>query len=77
MSDLGIDRDTALRVALAARILPGVGLPTLLTVLDDRLGRPLSLDKLTRITVTDLKTGLGSLDGEEDGEGDNKDIYND
>ena len=68
MSDLGIDRDTALRVALAARILPGVGLPTLLTVLDDRLGRPLSLDKLTRITVTDLKTGLGSLDGEEDGE---------
>ena len=68
MSDLGIDRDTALRVALAARILPGVGLPTLLSVLDERLGRPLTLDTLTKITVTDLKTGLGSLDGEEDGE---------
>jgi nitrogen fixation protein NifX len=68
MSDLGIDRDTALRVALAARILPGVGLPTLLSILDDRLGRPLDTEKLTRITVTDLKTGLGSLDGEEDGE---------
>jgi nitrogen fixation protein NifX len=32
------------------------------------LGRPLNLGSLTRITVTDLKTGLGSLDGEEDGE---------
>lgn len=68
MSDLGLDRDTALRIALAARVLPGVELPTLLAVLDDRLGRPLSVDSLSRITVTDLKTGLGSLDGEEDGE---------
>jgi len=63
-----LDRDTALRVALATRILPGVEVATLLSILDERLGRPLSLDKLSRITVTDLKTGLGSLDGEEDGE---------
>jgi nitrogen fixation protein NifX len=68
MSDIAIDRDTALRIALAARILPGVEVATLLSVLDDCLGQPLGLDSLSRITVTDLKTGLGSLDGEEDGE---------
>ncbi len=68
MNTPAIDRDTALRVALAARTLPGVDVATLLEILDDRLGRPLTLTSLSRITVTDLKTGLGSLDGEEDGE---------
>jgi nitrogen fixation protein NifX len=68
MSDLSIDRDTALRVALAARIMPDVEVGTLLGVLNDRLGSPLTLESLTRITVTDLKTGLGSLGGEEDDE---------
>jgi nitrogen fixation protein NifX len=68
MNDLNIDKDTALRIALAARAMPDVELPTLLEVLDDRLGRPLNLAALARITVTDLKTGLGSADGEEDGE---------
>lgn len=68
MSDLNIDKDTALRIALAARAMPNTDLRTLLGVLDDRLGRPLNLAALARITVTDLKTGLGSADGEEDGE---------
>lgn len=63
-----LDRDTALRIALAARSLPDVDLGSLIAVLDERLGTPLSLEKLSRITVTDLKTGIGSLDGEEDGE---------
>jgi nitrogen fixation protein NifX len=65
---MNIDRDTALRIALAARALPDVDLPTLIGILDERLGTPLDLEKLSRITVTDLKTGIGSLDGEEDGE---------
>lgn len=68
MSGLNIDRDTALRIALAARSMPDIDLPSLIEVLNDRLGPPLDLQKLSRITVTDLKTGLGSLDGEEDGE---------
>lgn len=68
MTQAAIDRDTALRIALAARIMPDVDLPTLIGVLNDRLGAPLNLEKLSRITVTDLKTGIGSLDGEEDGE---------
>lgn len=68
MSISNIDRDTALRIALAARTMPDVDLPTLIGVLNDRLDPPLNLEKLARITVTDLKTGIGSLDGEEDGE---------
>ncbi len=68
MTEMNIDRDTALRIALAARTLPDVDLPTLIGLLNERLGPPLDLEKLARITVTDLKTGIGSLDGEEDGE---------
>ncbi len=68
MTELNLDRDTALRIALAARSLPDIDLSSLIEVLDERLGAPLNLEKLSRITVTDLKTGLGSLDGEEDGE---------
>jgi len=68
MNPLNIDRETALRVALASRAMPDVDLPTLIEVLNDRLGTPLTLERLARITVTDLKTGIGSLDGEEDGE---------
>lgn len=68
MSALNLDRDTALRIALAARSMPDIELSSLIGVLDHRLGSPLDLEKLSRITVTDLKTGLGSLDGEEDAE---------
>lgn len=68
MSIANIDRETALRIALAARTLPDVDLGTLIDVLNTRLGAPLDLEKLSRVTVTHLKTGIGSLDGEEDGE---------
>lgn len=68
MSGLNLDRETALRIALASRSLPGIEVAGLLDVLVERLGNPLDIEALSRITVTDLKTGLGSLDGEEDGE---------
>ena len=68
MSGMTIDRETALRIALAARTLPETDMPTLIDVLNQRLGAPLTLEKLARITVTDLKAGIGSLDGEEDSE---------
>jgi nitrogen fixation protein NifX len=61
-------KEVALRIALANRALPGIEIQRLLGVLHDRLGAPLSVENLGRITVTDLKTGLGSADGEEDGE---------
>lgn len=63
-----LSRETALRIALASRILPGVDVPKLIGILHDKVGSPLDDEKLKSITVTNLKTGIGSLDGEEDGE---------
>ena len=63
-----IEREAALRIGLAAKVLPGVDARRLLSTLVERLGEPLTEQRLTKITVTDLKTGLSSLDGEEDGE---------
>lgn len=63
-----LSRELALRIALAARVLPGVDVPKLIGVLHDKVGSPLDDEKLKAITVTNLKTGIGSLDGEEDGE---------
>ena len=63
-----LPRELALRIALASRILPGIDIPRLLAILHDRVGSPLDDEKLKSVTVTNLKTGLGSLDGEEDGE---------
>lgn len=63
-----LDRELALRIALATRVLPGVEIGELLEILHDRVGAPLDDEKLKSVTVTNLKTGIGSLDGEEDGE---------
>jgi nitrogen fixation protein NifX len=63
-----ITREAALRVALAARALPAVTLPRLLELLQRRLGDDIDEEKLRQVTVTMLKTGFASVDGEEDGE---------
>jgi nitrogen fixation protein NifX len=63
-----ISREAALRISLASRVLPDIGPRELLTVLIDKLGAPLTEDKLNHITVTQLKSGLASPDGEEDTE---------
>jgi len=68
MTAQSISREVALRIGLAARVLPGVDARQVLEVLKERLGFPLTEDRLTQMTVTDLKTGLASLDGEEDSE---------
>jgi len=63
-----LSRELALRIALAARVLPGVGVQELIDILHDKVGKPLDDERLKSITVTNLKTGIGSHDGEEDGE---------
>jgi len=63
-----LDRKLALRIALASRILPGVDVSSLVELLHERVGAPLTDEKLKSVTVTNLKTGIGSHDGEEDGE---------
>lgn len=63
-----LEDNLALRIALASRFLPGVGVSDLVEILHDRVGTPLNDEKLKSITVTNLKAGIGSYDAEEDGE---------
>ncbi len=63
-----ITREIALRIGLAARVLPDTTPRSLLEMLVEKLGSPLTEEKLAHVTVTQLKTGLGSPDGEEDTE---------
>ena len=65
MNAQSISRDVALRIGLAVRVLPGIQAAQLLEVLKERIGFPLTEARLSKMTVTDLKTGLASLDGEE------------
>lgn len=68
MSLESMNRETALRIALAARILPGINVGQLLEILHTRIEGEINEESLTTVTVTDLKTGFASADGEEDGE---------
>lgn len=63
-----LSRDLALRIGLAARVLPDVSPRQLLDLLLEKLGAPLTEEKLAQVTVTQLKTGFASPDGEEDTE---------
>jgi len=63
-----ITQEAALRVALAARAMPNVTLLRLIALLQSHLGEEINTENLRSITVTNLKTGLGSMDGEEDDE---------
>ncbi|SEJ79484.1 nitrogen fixation protein NifX [Pseudomonas linyingensis] len=65
---MNMSRDTALRIALAARVLPGIGVGRLLEMLHQSIEGPLTEESLQTVTVTNLKTGFASADGEEDGE---------
>ena len=67
-SAVPITQEAALRVALAARAMPSVTLVRLITMLQSHLGDQIDTENLRSVTVTNLKTGLGSLDGEEDEE---------
>lgn len=67
-SPLNLDRDSALKIALAARILPGISVGELLEMLHNRIEGEINEASLATVTVTDLKTGFASADGEEDGE---------
>jgi nitrogen fixation protein NifX len=54
----GMTRETALRIAMAARAMPGVDVRAFVAALTDRYGAPLSEDKLARVTVADMKALL-------------------
>lgn len=69
MSAANINRDTALRIALAARALPGVSVGVFMDVLTQRIKGELNEESLGGITVTDLKsqfTGEDSKAGDQE-----------
>lgn len=68
MSTPKLDRDTALKIALAARAIPEINVGQLLEILHRRIDGEINEETLKTVTVTDLKTGFASADGEEDGE---------
>jgi nitrogen fixation protein NifX len=63
-----LSRELALRIGLAAKVLPGVDARELLQVLVSKLGYPLTDKSLREITVTDIRAAMTSPDGEEDTE---------
>lgn len=63
---MNMSRDTALRIALAARALPGTSVGQLLEILHDQLGSPLNEKTLQKASVTDLKIGLAGSEEDVD-----------
>jgi nitrogen fixation protein NifX len=57
-----ITKPAALRIALAARVLSEVNMGGLVTKLGDHVGLPITVEKLAKVTVADLKL---MLSGEE------------
>jgi nitrogen fixation protein NifX len=55
-------REAALRLGLAARELPGLGVPALVQGIAGRFGLPLTESRLAAITVTDLREILAGDD---------------
>ncbi|MEM1367703.1 MAG: dinitrogenase iron-molybdenum cofactor biosynthesis protein [Cyanobacteria bacterium P01_H01_bin.15] len=79
MSNQPISNEVALRIALAARILPDVKVRGLIEVLQTHLGDEITEKSLSKLTVTQLKRSFGNIfdvdEGEWEGEeADNQDI---
>lgn len=53
-----ISREAALRLALAARALPGISVPEFVRAIGERFGLPVTEATLSKITVKDIKEAL-------------------
>lgn len=63
MSARGLSHEAALRIGLAARMLPDTDSAELMQVLVQALGLPLTEDKLAQITVRTLRSAADSRYG--------------
>lgn len=61
-----MSRETALRIALAARALPGTSVGQLLEILQQQINGPLTEKSLQDITVTDIRIGLAGSEEDMD-----------
>ncbi len=60
-----LSRELALRVGLAAKALPGLGVQRLLRILLHRVSEPLNETKLAQLSLKDLRQGLQHLNEHE------------
>ena len=79
MSNQPISNEVALRIALAAKVLPDVSIRDLIDALQSHLGDEITEESLGKLTVTQLKRSFGNIyevdEGEWEGEdADNQDI---
>ncbi|MFP4079612.1 MAG: dinitrogenase iron-molybdenum cofactor biosynthesis protein [Ectothiorhodospira sp.] len=58
MTDDILDRECALRIALARRVLPGIPLARFVEILISRLGAPITARALDTLTIAQLEEGL-------------------
>jgi nitrogen fixation protein NifX len=65
VSEQGLSREAALRIALAARSLPDIVLAAFVGALADRFEMPLTTEKLYRVSVADLQQMLGGEGAEQ------------
>lgn len=64
MTDTSLSRDAALRIGLAARVLPDMDIPRLLRLLGEAVGRPPTVEKLNHLRLSQLRQAAGGeLDG--------------
>nr|2KIC_A Chain A, Nitrogenase gamma subunit [Azotobacter vinelandii] len=66
VTPVNMSRETALRIALAARALPGTTVGQLLEILHQRIEGPLTEESLQGVSVTDLKIGLAGSEEDVD-----------
>jgi len=63
-SKQGLSRELALRIGLAAKVLPGVDARALMEVLVNKVGYPLSDQSLRKITVTEITKALSESEND-------------
>lgn len=66
VTPVNMSRETALRIALAARALPGTTVGQLLEILHQQIDGPLTEESLQGVSVTDLKIGLAGSEEDVD-----------
>ena len=62
MGDQTLNREVALRIALAARAIPDMSIAKMLDILQEKIAGPLTLKSLKGMTVAQLKMGLEAAD---------------
>ena len=76
MTEQPISNEVALRIALAARVLPDVAIGELIEALQDNLGDEITEESLSFLTVTQLKRAFGNIYEVDEGEWEGEDASN-